>query len=107
MRLTIAAALLIVFTVPLIAQSDRGTITGTVSDPTGAVVASAAIEARNTETGAIYPVAASSTGNYTIPSFRPAPMNSTSPCPVQEIHPHRPHYPGRADHSRRCHARGR
>src|ERR1700730_14090997 len=50
----------------LFAQSDRGTITGTVSDPAGAVVAPAAIEARNTETGAVYTVAASATGNYTI-----------------------------------------
>ncbi|MBV9505682.1 MAG: carboxypeptidase regulatory-like domain-containing protein, partial [Acidobacteriia bacterium] len=48
------------------AQSDRGTITGTISDPAGAVVGSAAIEARNTETGAVYPVASSATGNYTI-----------------------------------------
>jgi hypothetical protein len=48
------------------AQSDRGTITGTVSDPAGAVVAAAAIEARNIETGAVYPVASSATGNYTI-----------------------------------------
>jgi hypothetical protein len=48
------------------AQSDRGTITGTISDPVGAVVAAATIEARNTETGAVYPVASSGTGNYTI-----------------------------------------
>jgi hypothetical protein len=33
------------------AQSDRGTITGTVSDPGGAIVAGAAIEARNLSTG--------------------------------------------------------
>ena len=48
------------------AQSDRGTITGTISDPAGAVVAGAAIEARNVATGAVYPAASSSTGNYTI-----------------------------------------
>ena len=48
------------------AQTDRGTITGTVSDPAGAVVANAAIEARNVATGAVYPVASSGTGNYTI-----------------------------------------
>lgn len=53
----------------LFAQSDRGTITGTVSDPAGAVVANAAIEARNTETGAVYPVATTATGNYTIPGL--------------------------------------
>ena len=55
--------------VSLIGQSDRGTITGTVSDPAGAVVPGAAVEARNTETAAVYPVAASSTGNYTIPEL--------------------------------------
>ena len=47
-------------------QSDRGTITGTVSDPAGAVVASAPVEAKNTATGAVYPVATSGTGNYTL-----------------------------------------
>src|SRR5215469_13175378 len=48
------------------AQSDRGTITGTVSDPAGAVIAAAGIEARNVATGAVYPTVSSSTGNYTI-----------------------------------------
>src|SRR5215471_6735984 len=50
----------------MLAQSDRGTITGTISDPAGAVIASAPIEAHNTETGAVYPAATSTTGNYTI-----------------------------------------
>jgi hypothetical protein len=53
----------------MFAQSDRGTITGTISDPAGAVVASAAIEARNTETGAVSQAASSATGNYTIPQL--------------------------------------
>ncbi len=51
------------------AQSDRGTITGTISDPAGAVIASAAIEAKNLATGAVYPAASSGTGNYTIPQL--------------------------------------
>jgi hypothetical protein len=50
----------------LLAQSDRGTITGTVADPVGAVVANAAIEARNLETGATYDAATSNTGNFTL-----------------------------------------
>src|SRR5580700_4833577 len=50
----------------LFAQSDRGTITGTVADPAGAVVASAAIEVRNVQTGAIYQVGSSATGNYVV-----------------------------------------
>ena len=48
------------------AQTDRGTITGTVSDPAGAVVANAAIEARHIETGTVYPTVSTATGNYTI-----------------------------------------
>jgi hypothetical protein len=48
------------------AQSDRGTITGTIADPAGAVVASAKVEARNVETGTLYEVASTSTGNYTL-----------------------------------------
>ncbi len=45
---------------------DRGTITGTVSDPAGAVVANASVEAKNQETGLAYPAATTTTGNYTI-----------------------------------------
>jgi hypothetical protein len=55
--------------VALFAQSDRGTITGTISDPAGAVVAAASVEARNTQTGVVTSVASSATGNYTIPSL--------------------------------------
>src|SRR5215831_13777339 len=55
--------------VSLFAQSDRGTVTGTVSDPAGAVVSSAAVEARNTQTSVTTTVASSATGNYTIPGL--------------------------------------
>src|SRR5438105_3994178 len=47
-------------------QSDKGTITGTISDPAGAVVASAPIQLKNTETGLLYEAATSATGNFTI-----------------------------------------
>jgi len=47
-------------------QSDRGTITGTIVDPAGAVVPSAPVEAKNVETGAVYQAGASATGNYTL-----------------------------------------
>jgi hypothetical protein len=48
------------------AQSDRGTITGTIFDPAGAVVASAPIQVRNVDTGAVYQVGSSATGNYVV-----------------------------------------
>jgi hypothetical protein len=50
----------------LFAQSDRGTITGTVADPAGAVVAGAAVEAKNVDTGVVFDTVTSATGNYTI-----------------------------------------
>src|SRR5438128_11521149 len=66
----VSTLILALFSIPvLFAQSDRGTITGTVSDPAGAVVASAPIQARNVETGVLYEGATSSTGNYTIPQL--------------------------------------
>ncbi len=48
------------------AQTDRGTITGTVLDPAGAVVPSATIEAKNAATNETYNGAATGTGNFTL-----------------------------------------
>ncbi len=48
------------------AQSDRGIITGVISDPGGAVVPAATVEARNTATGGIYRAVSTGTGNYTL-----------------------------------------
>jgi len=49
------------------AQSNQGTITGTISDPAGAVIASAQIEVRNADTGVVYRGGSSNTGNFVIP----------------------------------------
>jgi hypothetical protein len=48
------------------AQTDRGTITGTIADPAGAVIPGATVQGRNSETGAQYEAASTSTGNYTL-----------------------------------------
>src|SRR5207302_9709301 len=66
MRTLTGLACLFLFCVAVFAQSDRGTITGTISDPAGAVVAGAKVEARNVETGTPYEVASTGTGNYTL-----------------------------------------
>ncbi len=50
-------------------QGATASITGTVTDPSGAVVAGVAIEARNAETGAVYQAASTSAGNYTVPGL--------------------------------------
>src|SRR6185295_4292863 len=52
-----------------LAQTDRGTITGTVSDATGAVIPGVAIEAKNVSTGAVYQAGSSETGNFTLPQL--------------------------------------
>src|SRR5690242_21235234 len=59
-------AWLFVFSHAASAQTDRGTITGTVSDATGAVIPGATIEAKNVATGAVYQAGSSETGNYTL-----------------------------------------
>jgi Carboxypeptidase regulatory-like domain len=65
MRLRIAAFFLIC-TIAAFAQGDRGTITGTITDPTGAVVPNATVQVMNTDTSAEYKVGTTSTGNYTL-----------------------------------------
>src|SRR5437868_4544456 len=59
-------AAILVFEFAAFSQSDRGTITGTIADPAGAVVANVRIDARNADTGATYQAASTSTGNYTL-----------------------------------------
>ena len=53
----------------LLGQSDRGTITGSVTDPSGATIPDAQITITNTETDLRYQSATTGTGNYTVPSL--------------------------------------
>jgi hypothetical protein len=66
MRLVATSFCCLAFVSLAFAQSDRSTITGTIADQTGAVVANAPIEARNLATGLVYTAASTATGNYTI-----------------------------------------
>src|ERR1700733_1485219 len=63
------AGLFLICTLAAFAQGDRGTITGTVTDPTGAVVPNANIQITNSDTSAVYKVATTNTGNYTLPNL--------------------------------------
>src|ERR1035438_4497143 len=58
------AAMLLFSTVTL-AQLDRGTITGTVTDPSGAIVPGTRITIKNVATNATWQSAATSAGDYT------------------------------------------
>src|SRR5438093_11225812 len=57
------------FSLGALAQSDRGTITGTVMDASGAVVPGASVSVKNTETIAKYETVTTPTGNYTLPQL--------------------------------------
>ena len=64
MRFILATALLCMAGVCAFAQSNQGTITGTISDPAGAVVPGAQLEVKNSATGVVYQGGTSGTGNY-------------------------------------------
>jgi hypothetical protein len=57
---------------PVFAQSDRGSIRGTVTDPNGAIVPNARIVVTSLETGETRETTASEEGNYTFPELRAA-----------------------------------
>lgn len=61
------AFLFLTFTYAAFGQTG-GTITGLISDPAGAVVPNAPIEAKNAATGVVLSVASSATGNYVLSS---------------------------------------
>ncbi len=65
-RTALIAVSVSIFANFLFAQSDRGTITGTISDPAGAVVSSAMVQVKNVDTGALFQVGSSATGNYVV-----------------------------------------
>lgn len=66
MRSTSIAIYLFSFAWAGLAQSDRGTVTGTITDQASAVVANAAVEITNAETGVQFQTISTVTGNYTL-----------------------------------------
>jgi hypothetical protein len=56
----------ILFSAAAFGQSANGTITGLVTDMSGAVVASAKISVHNPDTGSMYTATSTGTGNYTV-----------------------------------------
>ena len=66
MKVLASTVLCLLFASGAYAQSDRGTITGTVVDPDGGVVPGASVVAENPENGARYETVTTQTGNYTL-----------------------------------------
>jgi hypothetical protein len=71
LRLWIALLAITLFTGMALAQRDLGTITGTVTDPTGAVVPGATITITEDATGLSYKVQTGASGDYVRPALKP------------------------------------
>src|SRR5687767_15588402 len=68
MRWTLAAFLM---AAALLAQSERGNITGNVKDPSGAIIAGATITVTHLATGAASTVTTTAAGEYNVPNLSP------------------------------------
>src|SRR5450432_2713328 len=68
-RFAIATLSLLVLVASLFGQSERGTITGTVTDTSGAAVPQAKITATETGTNVAVTVQSNETGDYTLPNL--------------------------------------
>src|SRR6185295_1920118 len=70
-RMRLAALLLLIFcSSALLAQSERGTITGAVTDATDAIIQGAKVTLTNTQTGTTLTIPTNSSGEYTVPQLQ-------------------------------------
>ena len=76
LRLTLASCL-VLFTCLLNAQLNRGGLTGTIYDSTGAGVPSANVTAQNSETGSLSQTVSGSSGEYAFPNLSPGTYSIT------------------------------
>ena len=63
------------------AQRDTGTIVGTVTDQSGAVVPGVTVTIRNVETNAVFSTVSDATGNYAAPLLKPGPYEVSAELP--------------------------
>ena len=69
----------LVLAVSLLAQTDRGNVTGSVTDPSGAVIAGATVTVTHRATGAAKTVTTTGAGEYNIPGLTPGAESSYFP----------------------------
>ncbi len=65
----LSSALLLCLALPLAAQQSTGTISGTVTDPAGAIVTGAKVRAVQVDTSAAFNATTNDSGNYTAPGL--------------------------------------
>src|SRR5882762_666382 len=69
MKLRLLVVFVLLSTAMLVGQTFRGTILGTVTDPSGAVVAGAAVKVKNVATGLERTTVTSADGSYAVPEL--------------------------------------
>src|ERR1700682_926562 len=69
MKLRLLVVFILLSTAMLVGQTFRGTILGTVTDPSGAVVAGATVKVRNVATGLERTTTTSADGSYAVPEL--------------------------------------
>src|SRR5215471_6292796 len=62
-------------------QAANGTITGTVSDASGAVIPGVNVEVKNANTGVVFSTISTETGNYTAPNLPPGSYSISATLP--------------------------
>lgn len=79
--LTLSLLVFLSLTGHLLGQAVNGTLLGTVTDPSGAVVANAKVTAVQAETGAVRETVTNSSGNFTMPDLTPGTFSVTFVAP--------------------------
>ena len=69
MKLRLLVVFVLLSTAMLVGQTFRGTVLGTVTDPSGAVVAGATVKVKNVATGLERTTATSGDGSYSVPEL--------------------------------------
>ena len=82
-RFLAAATLLLclVFCIPAFSQSNNATVSGTVSDASGAFMPGVSVSATNTRTGVVTSAVSNETGTYNIPNVQPGAYKVTAELP--------------------------
>jgi hypothetical protein len=78
LSLAVALCALLLAAVPLHAQTASGTVTGTITDASGAIIPNVAVKVTKTDTGQIRSSVTNATGFFSIPALPPGPYSITA-----------------------------
>ena len=81
LRNIVVATMLCLLSVAVLAQRETGTLSGTVTDSTGAVISTGKITVRSTTTGAVRTASKNGSGLYSAPDLQPGTYDVTIEAP--------------------------